>query len=139
MGTLGIFKRPWIGNGNSLPMTGFGGCGFLANLRYTYVATDTALTMTTDQFAGGAVQYTGFTAGRVVTTPTATLITAAMGDDFTIGDSFTFIVSVVPAFALTWAAGAGVTLRGSATVEASTWSLVTITKTGANTYDWTVA
>lgn len=136
--SVGIFKRPWIGSGQNLPMTGFAGCGWLANPDAQLVATDAAQTMTTNQMASGAVVYTSLSAGRVVTTPTAALIIAAMGEDFNIGDTYVFAVSCVAAFAVTWAAGVGVTLQGSATVEASTWSFVLVKKTSATTVNWLV-
>jgi hypothetical protein len=56
-----------------------------------------------------------------------------------IGDSFSIIVSVVPAFAGTWTAGVGVTLSGRATTPASSWSIVTVTKTAAATVTWNVS
>jgi hypothetical protein len=55
-----------------------------------------------------------------------------------IGDSFQLIVSIVPAFAGTWTAGAGVTLTGRATTPASSWSIVTVTKLSATTVSWNV-
>jgi uncharacterized membrane protein (DUF441 family) len=54
-----------------------------------------------------------------------------------IGDSFTFWVSVTTAFAVTWAAGTGVTLAGRATVVANTAQMVVVTKTAATTVTWT--
>lgn len=135
---VGLFKRPWIGNGQNLPMTGFAGSGWLANPKAVVVATDTAQTMTINQISGGAVIYSSFTAARVVTTPTAAAIIAAMGSDYNIGDTFVFAVSAVAAFAVTWAAGTGVTLVGSASVEASTWSMVLIEKTSETTVNWIV-
>ncbi len=114
------------------------GTGLFANIRPAAVATDANVTMTVDQMAGGMVQYTGFTAGRNITTPTAALILAAAAD-MDIGDSFTFLVSVVPAFAGTWVAGTGVTLAGRATTPASSWSLVTVTKLSATTVEWRVS
>lgn len=114
------------------------GTGFFSNIKPTAVATDAAVTMTVDQMAGGMVQYTGFTAGRAITTPTAALILAAATDMDT-GDSFSFIVSIVPAFAGTWTAGAGVTLAGRATTPASSWSIVTVTKLSSTTVEWRVS
>lgn len=136
---MSLFKQVMTAaTGSSLPRKGGPGEGLFASIRPVQVATDAAVTMTVDQMAGGMVQYTGFAAGRVVTTPTAALILAAC-PDMSIGDSFSFIVSVVPAFAATFAAGVGVTLQGSASVEASTFSIITVTKTSATTVTWNVA
>lgn len=134
-----LFKRVNLKtkNNGGMPEASRQGAGFFCNLSPAAVATDAALTMTVDQMSGGLVQYTGFTAGRVVTTPTAAAILAAAAD-MDIGDSFTIAVSVVPAFAATWAAGAGVTLAGRATTPASSWSLIVITKLSATTVEWRV-
>ena len=113
------------------------GTGLFANLKPTAVATDAAVTMTVDQMAGGVVQYTGFTAGRNITTPTAALILAAAAD-MDIGDSFTFMVSITTAFAGTYVAGTGVTLAGRATTPASSWSMIVVTKLSSTTVEWRV-
>lgn len=133
-----LFKRVQLTSLAGLPEISRQGCGICANSIVTAVATDAAVTMTVAQMSGGVVQYTGFTAGRVITTPTAALILAA-APDMDIGDSFSFITSVVPAFAGTWAAGTGVTLSGRATTPASSWSFVTVTKTAATTVTWNVS
>jgi hypothetical protein len=121
-----------------MPTAYAAGRGFHGNIRPTIVATDAAVTMTVAQMAGGMVQYSSFSAGRNITTPTAALILAAC-PDMDIGDSFSFVVSCVAAFAGTWVAGTGVTLVGRATTPASSWSLVTVTKTSATTVDWNVS
>lgn len=136
--SIGIFKRPWIGNGQNLPGTGFAGSGWLANPKAVIVATDAAQTMTTDQMAGGAIVYSALTAARVVTTPTAAAIIAALGSDYNVGDTFVFAVSAATAFAVTWAAGTGVTLVGSAAVEAGTWTMVLVEKLSDTTVRWIV-
>jgi hypothetical protein len=133
-----LFKRVKLTNNAGLPQISRLGSGFLGNITPTAVATDAAVTMTVAQMAGGMVQYTGFTAGRAITTPTAALILAQC-PDMDIGDSFSIIVSVVPAFAGTWTAGVGVTLSGRATTPASSWSIVTVTKTAAATVTWNVS
>jgi hypothetical protein len=135
-----LFTRTLVANALSggLPERSRSGSGLLANLLPLLVATDAAIGLTIAQISTGLLQFTGFTAGRVVTTPTAALILAA-APDMDIGDSFSFIVSVVPAFAATWAAGVGVTLTGRATTPASSWSVVTVTRTGAATHNWNVS
>ena len=107
----------------------------LANPVITVVAADANDTVTIAKMSGGVVQYTGFTAGRTLTTETAANIAAAL-PEMDIGDAFNFKVSVVPAFAGTWSAGAGITIKGKATVPASTEVNVLVVRTGAATFDW---
>lgn len=107
------------------------------NPSISVVATDANATITSAQVAGGVVQYTGFTAGRNLTTDTATNF-AADNPEMDIGDSIGFTVSVVPAFAGTFVAGAGVTLAGRATCPASSSVTVYLTRTGAATFTWRV-
>lgn len=103
----------------------------------TAIATDTAQTLTAAQMAGGAVQFTSFTAGRAVTTDTAVNI-LALYPAMDIGDQMWLLVSAQAAFAATWAAGTGVTLAGRATTPASSSTWICITKTAAATCTWTV-
>jgi hypothetical protein len=133
-----LFKRVQLRDNAGLPQISRSSSGFLGNITPTAVATDAAVTMTVAQMAGGMVQYTGFSAGRAITTPTAALI-LAQSPIMDIGDSFSIIVSIVPAFAGTWTAGTGVTLSGRATTPASSWSIVTVTKTAAATVTWNVS
>ena len=134
-----LFKRlQHTAAGQDIPGKSGIGTGFYSNIKPVAVATDAAVTMTVDQMAGGMVQYTGFTAGRAITTPTAAAILAAAAD-MDIGDSFSFVVSIVPAFAGTWTAGTGVTLAGRATTPASSWSIITVTKLSATTVEWRVS
>ena len=100
------------------------------------IATDANRTLTVQDISGNAIQFTGFTAGRTLTTDTAVNILAA-NPAMDIGDSIQLVISVVPAFAATFAAGAGVTLAGRPTVPASTWAIIYITKTSATTVTWT--
>ena len=132
---MSIFNRVRVTTNNGLLEIGRQGQGMLGNLSVAEVATDAALTMTVAQMSGGAILYTGFTVGRVVTTPTAALILAA-APDMDIGDSFMFWVSISTALAATWAAGTGVTLRGRATVPASGSALVVVARTGLATFNW---
>ena len=100
------------------------------------VAADANATISASQVAGGVIQYTGFTAGRTLTTDTAANFAAAF-PEMDIGDSIGFTVSVVPAFAGTWAAGAGVTITGRTTCPASSGVTVYLVRTGAATFNWT--
>jgi hypothetical protein len=109
----------------------------LANPAIATIATDANATITAAQIEGGVVQFTGFTAGRNLTTDTAVNILAAH-TEMDIGDSIEFRVSCVAAFAGTYVAGTGVTLAGRATTPASQSSVIYITKTSATTVTWTV-
>lgn len=111
--------------------------GFVDNAGVTAIATDANLTLTTAQMAAGIITFTGFTAGRNVTTPTAAAILAE-APDMDIGDSFHIKVATLVAFAATWVAGAGVTLAGRATTPANATTDVFVTKTSATTVTWTV-
>jgi hypothetical protein len=118
------------------------GAGMLCNLSISEVTSDTNQTITVEQIQRGGVNYTGFTAGRNLTTPTHTLLTAAF-PEMNVGDAIAFIVSIQDAFAGTWVAGdANVVLAGRATTPASSWSLVNVTRgfdSGGNrTYSWRV-
>ena len=103
----------------------------------TVISADAADTLTVTKCSGGVVQYTGFTAGRVLTTDTAANYLAAY-PEMDIGDAYLFKVSCVAAFAGTWAAAAGVTLKGKTTCPASSNVDVYIVKTSATTVDWNV-
>ena len=104
----------------------------------TVIATDANDTITVAKILSRFLQYTGFTAGRTLTTDTAVNILAAL-PDLNIGEAVTMIVSCVAAFAGTYAAGTGVTLAGRATTPASSYSLVVITKLSTTTVEWRVA
>lgn len=132
------FVRTLVNSATRLASPMRAGDGLLANVAVSAVATDAAVTMTVAQMSGGFVQYTGFTAGRAITTPTAALILAAF-PDMDIGDTFCLVVSITPAFAGTWTAGVGVTLAGRATTPASSWSFIVVTKLSATTVEWRVS
>ena len=101
------------------------------------IAADAVDTLTVAKIASGAIVYTGFTAGRNLTTDTAANILAAF-PTMDIGDSIYLEISSTAAFAGTFVAGAGVTLKGRATVPASSHVHVYIIKTAAATLDWLV-
>ena len=132
-----LFKRILATDQAGLPQVSRAGLGIAALISTMIISADANATLTVDNIAGGAVQFTGFTAGRTITTPTAAAMAAAC-PDMDIGDSFTIAVSVVPAFAGTWVAGTGVTLAGRATTPASSYSLVVVTRTGASAFTWNV-
>lgn len=133
-----LFKRTLISTASLTPTPIRAGDGFLGNPVITEKTTDTNHTLTVAEMAGGLVYYSALSAGRTVTTPTAALILAA-APDMDVGDSFVFLVSIQDAFAITWAAGTGVTLRGRATTPASSSTWITVVKTSATTVDWFVA
>jgi hypothetical protein len=133
-----LFKRGRITSyGNELPQPAGAGSGTVENIAVTAISADANYTFTVADMSGGAVQFTGFTAGRNLTTPTAALILAS-ATDMDIGDSFTLYVSITTAFAGTYVAGAGVTLAGRATTPASSWSVVVVKKLSATTVEWRV-
>jgi len=101
------------------------------------VTADANATISASQVAGGVIVYTGFTAGRTLTTDTAANFNTVF-PEMDIGDSYGFTVSVIPAFAGTFAAGTGVTLAGRTTVPAATAVTVYLTRTGAAAFTWTV-
>lgn len=136
---MSLFKRVLTGQGANLPGIYAQSQGLFANLLPTLIATDAALTLTIAQIAGGLVVFTGFSAGRAVTVPTAANLNLA-APDMDIGDSFSFFASMTPAFAATWTANTGVTLAGRATLPASTvLQVITVTKTGAAAFTWTAS
>lgn len=122
---------------NTVPGVSGVGTGLFANLKVHESTLNADHTMTVDMMAGGAINYISLSAGRTVTTPTAALILAA-ATDMDVGDSFSFVVSIQDAFAITWAAGTGVTLAGRATTPASSFSIVTVTKLSSTTVEWRV-
>lgn len=130
------FSRAAIWQDN-LPRKQRAGDGFIAMPVISTYATDAILTLTIPQVMGGVLQVTGLTAGRNFTTPTAVDLLAAM-PEMDIGDTYVFMVSVTVAFAVTWAAGAGVTLAGRATTPASSSTFIVIEKTSSTTVKWTV-
>jgi hypothetical protein len=132
------FMRNRVASAAALVRDARVGDGLLAHLAVNAIATDANATLTIPQISGGFVQFTGFTAGRNITTPTAAAILAAF-PDMDIGDTYALVVSVVTAFAGTYVAGAGVTLSGRATTPASSWSIIVITKLSATTVEWRVS
>lgn len=133
-----LFKRVNVLAANQMLTPMRMGDGFVGNPTITEKTTDGNHTLTVAEMSGGLVYYSALSAGRQVTTPTAALILAAAAD-MDIGDSFCFLVSIQDAFAITWVAGTGVTLRGRATTPASSSTWIVVTKTAAATVDWFVA
>ena len=103
----------------------------------TIVTTDAADTFTVAKMATGVYVYSSLSAGRVLTTDTAANIVAAY-PNLDVGDSVSVIVATVAAFALTVAAGTGVTLKGKTTIPASTTGWLIFVKTSATTCDCVV-
>lgn len=113
------------------------GVGPFSMRKLVAFATDAIKTITVSDLASGILQVTGLTAGRVFTTPTAAAIIAAY-PEMDIGDAIEFDVSVTVAFAVTWAAGTGVTLAGRTTTAASSATRIYITKDSATAVTWNV-
>ena len=133
-----LFKRNLISNASLMPTPMRAGDGFLGNPVVTEKTTDANHTITVAEMSTGVLYYSALSAGRAVTTPTAALILAA-APDMDVGDSFVFLVSIQDAFAITWVAGAGVTLAGRATTPASSSTWIVVTKTSDTTVTWFVA
>lgn len=133
-----LFKRvQYTGAGQTLPGKSSVGTGLIGNVSVTTKTTDANHTITVAEMAGGVIYYSALSAGRNVTTPTAALILEA-ASDMDVGDTFMLVVSIQDAFAITWVAGAGVTLLGRATTPASSNSIIVVEKTGSATVNWTV-
>lgn len=133
-----LFNRVLTAASTNLPAPSRQGMGFVGtHLDPLYIATDAAITLTVADIARGAIMFTGFSAGRNITTPTAAAILAA-APEMDIGDSFMFLVSIQDAFAGTWVAGTGVTLQGYPTTVASGKSLIVVKKLSATTVEWSV-
>ena len=130
------FTRPNVFDGG-LQRPARSGDGLLSALLLNVVTADAAATLDVNMIAGGAVRFSGLTAGRNFTTDTAANIIAA-NPGMDIGDSIAMIVSISTAFAGTLVAGAGVTLAGKATVVASGLAIIVFTKTSATTVTCTV-
>lgn len=134
---MSLFNRVLTNTRGGLPEVGRQGQGMLGNVSITEKLTNVDHTLTVAEMSGGCVYYSALSAGRSVTTPTAALMLAS-APDMDIGDTFMFWVSIQDAFAITWVAGAGVTLAGRATTPASGSSLIVVTRTGAATCTWHV-
>jgi len=133
-----LFKRvQYTAGGQEIPGKSSVGTGLIGNVAITSKTTDANHTITVAEMAGGVIYYSALSAGRTVTTPTAALMLAA-APDMDIGDTFLLIVSIQDAFAITWAAGTGVTLLGRATTPASSNSIIVVEKTSSTTMNWTV-
>ena len=133
-----LFKRvQHTAMGQEMPGKSGNGTGLIANVKIASKTTDANHTVTVDEMAGGVIYYSALSAGRSVTTPTAALILAA-ATDMDIGDTFSIMVSIQDAFAITWVAGVGVTLLGRATTPASSFSWIVVEKLSSTTVSWTV-
>ena len=103
----------------------------------TLISADANATLSVANFSLGCLLFTGLTTGRNLTADTAVNYLAAF-PQLDIGESIECVVGVSVAFALTLVTAAGVTLKGRATVPASTTCRIFITKTSATTVDLTV-
>lgn len=132
------FTRAIVQNDSALPQEQRSGGGWCMNTgKPVRVTTDADHTIPYANISGGALYYSALSAGRAATTPTAADILAA-NPEMDIGDSFNCLISIEDAFALTWAAGTGVTLAGRSTTPASSSTQVIITKLTATTVEWFV-
>lgn len=96
-------------------------------------ATDAASTITAAVIQNGLYDRSGLTVGRTDTLDTAANLAAAL-PNMDIGDSFQLLVNNRSGQLLTVAAGAGVTLVGTANVAANSQKWLTFVRTGAATF-----
>lgn len=115
---------------NGLAVDAKGGDTLISPDVISVVTADAAYTLTVTDVGRGVIQFTGLTAGRNLTTPTAAALLAAF-PEVDIGESVELKVSITTAFALTLVAGASVTLAGRATVPANTTQSIYFTRTAA--------
>lgn len=130
---MSLFTRPVVQDAGGLARKAIAGEGYIGNSRSVDYATDANYTLTIKDIAGGCFRVTGITAGRNLTVPDAASITAA-APDMSPGDTFNFMVSVVPAFAMTLVTNTGITLAGRATCPASIISWIEVTKVSDTAY-----
>jgi len=129
-----MFSRALITSGQNVNRAMNAGDGYIANPRAFLMVADANSTITVADIAGGLILRSGATAGRTDTTPTATLLAAALvGMD--IGDTYTFKTSVQVAFAITYAGGTGVTASGNLVIAANGYKEFILEKTGAATFN----
>ena len=110
------------------------GDGVIEIVAPAVIATDTNYTLTATDVAKGALSFSGWTAGRTLTTDTAANLLAVFSN-MDIGDSVSMQIGISVAFAGTMAAGSGVTLKGKSAVPASGAATLYFTRTGAATFD----
>jgi len=113
------------------------GDSMLVGAKPVIISADAVDTITASEVAGGAIIYTGLTAGRNLTVDTGANL-AATFPSMDIGDAVFLDISITTAFAGTFVAATGVTLKGRATCPASSHVHVYVVKTGAATFDWVV-
>lgn len=105
----------------------------ILNPSISVIATDANAVLSAAQVAGGVIQFTGFTAGRNLTTDTAANYLLQF-PEMDIGDSLQLLISIITAFAGTFVAGTDITLAGRTTVPANSTVQCYLTRTGAATF-----
>lgn len=131
-----MFRRAMVFGGDRLPQPMRVGDGLIANPSVFSKTDDADATLSVDEVLGGFIQQAGtLTAGRTLTTPTATALAAAL-DGMDVGDGFCFVVSNANAgdFAVTIAGGTDVTLVGSGAIPQFGSRMFCLVKTGAATF-----
>lgn len=97
------------------------------------VTADANYTMTPSDVAAGFLQFTGFTAGRNITLPSATQLNDAF-PEVGIGEAVELLVSITTAFAGTLVAGAGITIAPRTVINSNTSTTMLLIKTGATAW-----
>lgn len=110
------------------------GEGWIGNPRVTTVATAGNLTITIPAILGGIARFTGAAGAVTYTTPTGTLLAAAL-PDMDIGDTFPFMIVNTAAQAATIAGGTDVTAVAGNLVVNATGKMFVLEKTGATTFN----
>lgn len=98
------------------------------------VATDAAITLTVTDVLSGVISFSGFTAGRNITVPTAASLIAA-APNLEVGESLVLEIGISVAYAGTLVTATGITLKGAATIPASGKGKLYFTKTSSTTMD----
>lgn len=124
-------------NDGGLARAGRAGDGFLQHSAVIIISADAADTLTATKISAGTVSYSGLTAGRNLTVDTAANILAVF-PYLDVGDAVAVHVGISTAFALTLVTAAGITLKGKATVPASSSAIIYFVKTAATTMDCVV-
>ena len=100
------------------------------------ISADANDTISASKIASGVISYTGFTAGRTLTTESGANLDTAF-PEMGVGDSIAVEIGISTAFAGTLSAGTGITLAGKTAVPASGKATLYFTKTAAATYTCT--
>ena len=126
--------RPLVQDSGGLGKNLRGGDAVINCAQPQVVATDGNISLTVTDVLRGVISFSGFTAGRNLTVPTAALLLAA-APNLEVGESLVLEVGISVAYAGTLVTATGITLKGAATIPASGKGKLYFTKTSATTMD----